>query len=74
MTSYDFSTLEEALSQLQGGVQCLMRMGDGMQDSRDGAALNFVADAMLKDVDVAQEWFRAAHTVARLSGPRAVSQ
>ena len=69
----DFTPLEVALRQLHGGVQALMRMGTGMQDNDDGAAVNFVADKMLEDVEAAQEWFRAAHAEASLSGPRAVN-
>ena len=69
----NFTLIEVALRQLHGGVQALMRMGTGMQDNDDGAAVDFVADKMLEDVEAAQEWFMAAHTEANLSGPRAVS-
>ena len=73
MSAPNFTPLEEALRQLHGGVRALMLIGVGAGDTDDGAAINFVADKMLEDVEAARAWFDAAHAEVKDSGPRAVS-
>ncbi len=79
MSAPNHYALEEPLRRLRGMARILMRTADGFGNSEDGEALNFLADAMAKDVGVVTEWFHEAHAAvqahhaAKGSGPRAVS-
>ncbi len=67
MTAPDINDL---LIRLDGGISCLRRVAECMENSVDADVLNFLADHMAADVGVVQEWFDVA---AKDSGPRAVT-
>ena len=69
----DLTELEELARSLLGGVRCLERTARGLQMREDREAVEYLADALKKDVDALDDWFNAAFEANKANGPRAVT-